>query len=268
MKTEPNQTAAEQRSIKRKRPVGQRRLYWRPVVDILVLLTWGIMLLRFWWTGKINILLHPDYMWLSNSAGVVLIMMGVLKLVQLLRSKSQPPAMPHLSLFPPGISSAILLGIAVFGLLFTPRPFASETAMARGISEGIPATRAQPQQFGNFTKPEDRSLVGWIRTLTVYPEPDEYAGQPVNIDGFAIHNPDLPDNYLTLARFIITCCAADVYPVGLPIKLPENRSAYPPDQWFQVKGQMISETLNDERTLVVQADELTEIPEPENPYDY
>jgi uncharacterized repeat protein (TIGR03943 family) len=247
----------------------RRTVSWREIVDILVLFIWGMMLLRFWFTGSINVLLHPDYMWLSNGAAIVLLGLGTLKLVQLLRGKGTADNnLPHFSLFPPAVSSAILLGVAVFGLIFTPRPFASETALARGVSDTVTATRSQPQQFGNFTRPEDRSLVGWIRTLNVYPEPDAYDGQAVNVDGFVVHTPDLPENYFTLTRFIITCCAADAYPVGLPVLLEQSRDTYAPDTWLQVQGNMKSETLNGERRLVIQAERLEQIPEPKNPYDY
>lgn len=249
----------------------RRKIAWRLWIEILALGTWAAMLMRYWFSGKLGLLLHPDYMWLSNTASIVLTVLAGFKAWQLLFQRQVPKEvnLQHFSLFPKGWSSAILLAVAVFGLVFTPRPFSSETALERGVTETLVATRAQPQQFGNVSRPEERSLVGWIRTLNVYPEPDAYAGQPARVDGFVIHSPDLPDSHFVLARFIITCCAADAYPVGLPVKLPEgDRSAYPPDTWLSIEGQMTTETLNDERRLVIAAQTLTEIPEPANPYDY
>ncbi|NJO66452.1 MAG: TIGR03943 family protein, partial [Leptolyngbyaceae cyanobacterium RM1_405_57] len=69
-------------------------------------------------------------------------------------------------------------------------------------------------------------------------------------------------------RFVITCCAADTYPVGLPVKIEGSRSTYPPDTWLRVKGSMITETLDGQRQLTIQASQLEEIEEPENPYEY
>lgn len=252
-------------------------LPWRYLLDTLALLAWGGLLLRFWLTGRINVLLHPDYVWLAVVAGFFLLALGLWRGRLLLTAagrrvaaaQSTPQAqMQHFNLFPPGLSSGVLVVVALFGLQFVPQPFSSQMALDRGVTETLTMTRAKPQSFRGGTRPEERSLIDWVRTLNVYPEPDAYAGQPVNVEGFVIHSPELPDEYLMLARFVITCCAADVYPVGLPVKLMGDRGDYPPDAWFRVEGSMMTETLNGQRQLVIQAEELIPIDEPENPYEY
>ena len=134
----------------------------------------------------------------------------------------------HISLLPPSGLSCILLTAALVGLIVTPRPFASQTAIQRGLQDSAIVTRAQPQAFRTSGNPEQRTLLEWIRTLDVYPEPDAYEGQKVDVDGFVVYTDGLPETYLTLTRFVITCCAADAYPVGLPVKLTQGRQAYPP----------------------------------------
>lgn len=249
-------------------------------LDTVAILAWGILLLQYWLTGKINVLLHPDYVWLAYSAGFFLIGLALFRLAQAIwrsthKSKAAPKATPaassHFFLFPPSFNSGLLLVVALFGLQFTPKPFASDVALNRGVTDTLTLTRSQPQAFRTSVSPEERSLVEWVRTLNVYPEPDAYTGQKVNVNGFVIHPADFPPNYLMLARFVITCCAADVYPVGLVVKLPSTaaeRSAFPVDQWFQVQGEMITETLNGKRQLVIQASSLQETAAPERPYDY
>jgi len=165
------------------------------------------------------------------------------------------------------------------GFAIEPTVFASDKAIQRQVTDFVPlagqsqrgdltdVTKLEPQSFNTKNKPEDRSLIGWVRTLTVYPEPDAYAGQPVNVQGFVIHPRELPEEYLLLSRFIITCCAADVYPVGLPVKLTKNRSAYPPDTWLEIQGVMMTEKFGDRRQLTIQASSIKEIPKPDNPYD-
>ena len=260
--------------VKRRTTQPPRRppmILWQRIIDVLAIALWSILLLKYWLTGNINVLLHPDYHWLAHTACIFLAVLAGFKSRQLwmvLRSRRPLPRLPHTTLFPPGVSSAILLGIAVLGLTITPRPFASDLAVQRGVADTLVMTRSQPQAFRASTQPQDRSVIDWIRTLNVYPEPDAYTGQPVDVEGFVIHSTELPDDYLTIARFVITCCAADVYPVGLPVKLPSNRTEYSEDQWFRVNGTMMTETLNGQRQLVIEATQLTEIPEPDNPYDY
>ncbi|NEP27497.1 TIGR03943 family protein, partial [Moorena sp. SIO3I6] len=97
---------------------------------------------------------------------------------------------------------------------------------------------------------------------------DAYTGQKVKVDGFVVIAPNLPPDHLLISRFVITCCAADAYPLGLPVKLTENRNDYPSDTWIEVEGNMITETLDDKRQLVIEASGIKKIPEPENPYYY
>lgn len=252
-------------------PRRRRSFPFAAVLDVLVLLLWGMMLLRLWWTNRIQILIHPNYHPLVIGAGIVFVAMGLWQLGilgQRLMAGQAPPRQSHSTLFPRHFSLMVLLVVALMGLLIPPRAFSSQTALDRAGENFTALTRARPQSFQPSQRPEARSIIDWVRTLDVYPEPDAYAGQPAKVQGFAMYLPQYPDNYLTIARFVITCCAADAYPVGLPVKLSASRTAYPPDTWLEIEGEMITETLADRRQLVIQAKRIKPIPEPENPYDY
>ncbi len=262
-----------ERSRRRKLPLLKFTL---PLLDSLTLATWGVLLLKYWLSNQLSLLIHPNYFSLVIATGFALLVLATLRMVQVVvqmrqRASGKRPRLPvaqHISLFPPGWGSALLLMTAILGLATEPTVFTSDTAMQRGLAESLTVTRVQPQAFGEVSKPEERSLIGWVRTLNVYPEPDAYTGQKVNVQGFVVHSPELPANYLLLSRFVITCCAADAYPVGLPVKLDQPREAYPEDSWLEVKGQMITETLNGDRQLTIEASAVKEIPKPDNPYEY
>jgi len=243
-----------------------------PWLDVAALFAWGVLFLKHWMTGKLYLLIHPNYQGLTICAGFVLLLLAVCQAWAIVRRRAKnaaPPAdAPHLALLPKRISYMLLLTTALVGLLVEPRAFASQTAIQRGVTDTLSMTRVRPQSFQPDQRPEDRSLIDWVRLLNVYPEPDAYTGQKVKVQGFVIHPPELPNQYLLISRFVITCCAADVYPVGLPVKLEQPRSAYPPDAWFEVEGTMTTETISNQRQLTIQAARLTEIPEPENPYYY
>ncbi|HEY9848386.1 MAG TPA: TIGR03943 family protein [Leptolyngbyaceae cyanobacterium] len=297
-----------------------------PWLDVITIIAWGILLLKYWVTGKLYLLIHPDYFWLVIVAGFVLLSIGSLKALSLVYTQQTLDRIPknvgkgliayllwlvitvgglllqiagfkkgfslmsrllnfqdelisektypsysqnqHITVFPLGWSSTLLLITAILGFLITPRVFNSQTALERGVTDTLLMTRSQPQEFRSAKKPEERSLIDWVRTLNTYPEPDAYAGQKVKVKGFVVHPKELPDNYLLLSRFVLTCCAADAYPIGLPVKLNTSRSAYQPDKWLEIEGMMIAETFGDKRQLTIQANSLTPIPEPKNPYDY
>jgi uncharacterized repeat protein (TIGR03943 family) len=242
-----------------------------PWLDVLAITAWGILMFKYRFTGKLNLLIHPDFFWLVMLGAIVLLTIAVFKGLKLWKQNRRyeaPTNQQHINIFPPGWSSALLLTTAILGFIITPRVFASQTALERGVSEILGATRAQPQAFQASMRPEDRTLIDWIRTLNVYPEPDDHTGKKVKVEGFVIHPPELDQDHLVLARFIITCCAADAYPVGLPVQLPDTRDNYPPDTWLQVEGQMITETIANKRQLTIKAKSLQEIPQPKNPYSY
>lgn len=260
-------------SSSRRRRSESSRFSLLPLLDVLAVGAWGALLIYYWLNGKLNLLIHRNYAWLAIAGGISLLVISSLKAVMLLqqsRHRNSPPVqnVQHLTLFPPGWSSMLLLVTAVLGFLITPRAFASQTAIQRGVTDAVTMTRAQPQAFRGSIRPEERTITDWIRTLNVYPEPDAYTGQKVKVQGFVIHAPELPEQYFLVSRFVITCCAADVYPVGLPVKLKESRKDYKPDTWVEVQGQMITEELAGRRQLTIQPTLIKQIPEPKNPYDY
>lgn len=269
---------------KKSKPASRRKLIQKPyfsnflfpLLDIFALASWGVLLLKYWLNNELNLLIHPNYFGMVVVTGFVLLSMAGLRGFQLFKQARQQalgkmPTLPvgqHISLFPPGWSSALLITAAILGLVITPKVFASQTAIQRGVTESVGVTRLQPQSFRTSSNSRERSLIEWVRTLAVYPEPDAYMNQPVKVQGFAVHPPDLPSDYLMISRFVITCCAADAYPVGLPVKIKENRAAYPADNWFEVEGKMTTATFKGKRQLTIEASSLKKIPKPENPYFY
>ncbi len=262
-------------------------------IDGLALLSWGILLLKYAITGQYKLLIHPNYYGLVLASGILLMALGMIKVKLILAGNYDnisehisllPPGAgnydnisEHISLLPAGFGSSLLLLVAIAGLLIPPQILTSQTALKRGISD-ISLSSSQPQAFRVATKPEARSLIDWIRTINAYPEPDAYSGQPANVSGFVLHLEELPDNYLMLSRFVITCCAVDAYPIGIPVQLATNRSDYPPDTWLEIQGEMIAETISskdpldlnvtEKRSVVLAAKSITTIPTPADPYSY
>ncbi len=243
----------------------------RPILDwldVLAITAWGVLLLQYWLTGKLSLLIHPRYFGLTTITGFVLLSIAAFKAWGLLQEHSKPPKIQHLTLFPPGWSNGVLLVTALLGLLVTPQPLASQAAVQLGLADSVASTRLQPQAFRSSVRSEEKSLVDWARTLVVYPEPDVYVGQKAKVQGFVVHVAKLPDQYLLITRFVIGHCALDAYPVGLPVQVPQSRKAYPPDTWLEIEGQMTTAVLEGKRQLTIQGKSIKPIPAPKNPYVY
>jgi uncharacterized repeat protein (TIGR03943 family) len=257
-----------------------------PWLDVLALLAWGGLLLKYWGTGQLRLLIHPNYFWLVLVTGIALLLLGIVRGWQTFtqsrhkdRDAQNRENLQHITLFPPGIGSGLLIATAIAGFAIAPTVLTSQAALQRGVTESLPITRSQPQAFRTTVKPESRSLIDWIGTLNAYPEPDAYAGQKVKVTGFVVHLENLPDNYLLISRFVLTCCAVDAYPVGLPVKLEASRKLYPPDTWLDIEGEMTVENLamneqtmqataTPKRQLVIVAKAIAQIPTPSDPYSY
>ena len=147
---------------------------------MLAIAAWGILFLTYGATGKLYLLIHPNYFGLTIGVGVVLLLIAVWRSVMLLRRSNRlvsSSGESHTTLLPPGLGSLLLIAIAILGLVVSPRAFASQTALDRGVNDTLTLTRVKPQAFRGNTNPEEKSLVEWIRTLAVYPEPDAYVGR-------------------------------------------------------------------------------------------
>ncbi len=252
-----------------------KRRKTRQVKELTAIFLWGLLLFKYWVTGELYLLIHPSYFFLVLASSIILFLVFITKVYLLL---FQPGAVAVLeenqyqsSLLPRGWASNLLVFVAIIGLIVPPMVLNSQTVMKRGVND-LPPTTLQPQSFLPQTEPEKRSLIEWVRTLSVYPEPDNYIGQKADISGFVVYGENLPENYIYLSRFVLTCCAADAYAVGIPVELPQPRYQYPPDSWLRVRGVMKATTLptlsdsKAKRQLVLQAAEVIRIPTPKNPY--
>ena len=56
-----------------------------PWLDALAILGWGILLLKYWITGKLSILIHPNYFGLTVAGGIGLMVIGGFKVWELLK---------------------------------------------------------------------------------------------------------------------------------------------------------------------------------------
>lgn len=255
------------------------------ILDILAIFLWSLLLFKYWFTGELNLLIHPNYFILVFISSLILFLLSIATIIRLViyskRNYNQNNSAnnQYSKLLPKGWASSLLSFVAVLGLITKPMVLSSQTAMQRGVIDSLPPTTLETQSFLTQISPEKRSLIEWVRTLNAYPEPDTYTGQTANITGFVVHFDHLPDNYIYLSRFVLTCCAVDAYPVGILVELPKSRSNFPVDSWLEIQGIMKTEILprldfspqidtKDKRQLVLKAKEVKVIPTPKNPYDY
>lgn len=264
--------STRRRRRRRQRSTPRRFQKWPTWTDSVPLF-WGALLLKYWLSGQLRRLIHPNYTGLVAVSGGLLLLLGLVHLWQQ-RRKPQPldeVAGLAANLLSKKFAAGLLVGTAIAGLLIPPGTLGSQAALQRGLGSALPVTRLQPQAFEIATNPARRSLVDWVRTLNAYPEPEAYRDQAVRIEGFVMRLDTLPADVVLLTRFIVSCCAVDAYPVALPVVLPPETDPedFPNDSWARVRGTMGATTSGDRpRQAIVRADAIVPIPTPRDPYSY
>ena len=126
------------------------------------------------------------------------------------------------------IAVAVLLGAL---LVLPPATLTSTTAQQRDLNSGIPLSVDV-----TFASGDDASLTikDWAALLRVHDAEFFAAREPV-LEGMVIPDPDRPEVFY-VSRFVVTCCAVDARPVGVPVRLPGWQEQYPVDSWVRVEG--------------------------------
>lgn len=90
-------------------------------------------------------------------------------------------------------------------------------------------------------------------------------GRTVELTGFVVH----AEGRTLLARLVISCCAADAFPVTVHLKGPEA-ATFASDAWIRVRGQVVpgTATKNNSYTPDFTPDSVTAVPAPKDPYEY
>ena len=78
---------------------------------------------------------------------------------------------------------------------------------------------------------------------------------------------DDPDNMFYVSRFVVTCCAVDAQPLGVPVYLPGWQSTLEADTWVEVSGPFASNpSRSSTQAIVIVPDSVEAVEQPREPY--
>lgn len=160
----------------------------------------------------------------------------------------------------------ILVGAAFALLVLPPATLTSATAAQRSInSSGATLDQGGPALVGGDTS--QFTVKDWALLLRQSPDASTFAGETVDVTGFVTASPDDPENVFYVARFVVTCCAVDAQPVGVPVYLPGWAEQFAPDEWVAASGVIIPNpgSTGADR-LLLDPEELTVTEQPDQPY--
>lgn len=87
-------------------------------------------------------------------------------------------------------------------------------------------------------------------------------GAEVTLTGFVTRDADIPSGDFALTRFYVFCCTADAVPYFIGVDASGVGGSYSDDDWLRVTGRLRSSGGG----LVLRADRIERVSEPDNPY--
>jgi uncharacterized repeat protein (TIGR03943 family) len=237
------------------------------LVSAALCLLYAGFFLYLTFSKKIIFFVHPDYAFLSPVSAIILFLLAFLNLFQ--RSKQADcQECCDMNLFSKKRNMFFVLIPLLLLIAFPIRPLSSATAEIRsaGYNRDAGLSRSVLKTGGFAIRSENRTLVDWIRLFSNDPEPDHYKGQKAKIIGFILKDKSLPENYFLISRFVLSCCAADARPIGIPVQYDRQKFQLNENDWIELSAHFESKEIQNQRQPVLVMENLKKVPIPENPY--
>ncbi len=114
----------------------------------------------------------------------------------------------------------------------------------------------------------EKLFIETITTLDLYKE--QFQGKTLTLRGFVHRGEGMGRNRFAVVRFALECCAADAFPYGIMIEVPDA-ARFTDDSWIEVTG-TLSKLKLDEGTEVMKLEVkdggIRLIDAPQDPYVY
>jgi uncharacterized repeat protein (TIGR03943 family) len=164
-------------------------------------------------------------------------------------------------------NSLFLFLILILGFILPSGQITSVTADQRYGNLNTILGGSELKSINNFNSDTSKFDLGeWILSMSYNPELSYYEGKKVDVTGFIFAPTVLQEDEFLIARFVIRCCAADVTPVGLKVKLSDWGNSFKENEWVQIKGEFQIVSDGTEDYLIIMPEEITETEVPERPY--
>jgi len=153
----------------------------------------------------------------------------------------------------------------MLGVLVPATPLASAAIDARGLNISDP----QSLSLGvnqTVTAPQDeRTILDWYTLLAGSTNDLPDGENQASVVGFVYHDARLPENQFFINRFVVTCCAADAFPLGIIVEWPES-SSLSTDSWVHITGEISRSTLDGSSIPLIIATSVESVVQPDQPY--
>ncbi len=197
------------------------------------------------------------------STTLIVILIGVMRLRTIHSDTEEPDS---LSLTTTGTLLIIAIPL-LLGALVPAQPLSTSSLSTRGMSLNAPASLDQQSLKTMELAPNDQTILDWIKIFNYQEDLTPYLEQEANVLGFVYHDARLAGGQFMVGRFVITCCAADAFAIGMAVDWSGSANL-PDNTWVNVKGPVDVLTIDGTKVPFIHAKSVTPVDAPEQPYLY
>lgn len=243
------------------------RSEWKAVLAWVLLLLFCLYVVGLGFTGTLTYYIHPRYEVFAVVAMGFCLAVGAIGLAISLQHAIAVKHTGKLKLRDawPGWTGVLAITLLLAGLFIPPQTLSSHIADQRSLDfNTVPLAGDTSNSNLLFTTDTTQlSIREWVTALANSPDNAAYTGKPVKAQGFVyVNKQDGGEDVFYVSRFVITCCAVDARPIGLPVAYDDWRATFAPETWVEVTGEWVEQ----DGTLVVRPTNVVRIDQPEDPY--
>ena len=212
--------------------------------------------------NQLVLYIHPRYIVFTIVMGAIALVLVVASL--LVRTHPDDEGKPHpVSLIGLGVAAVVAAAM----IIVPPATLSSTTASQRDINSSSLGAETQSVEDATAAVSAGFTVADWSSLLRQTSDLDFYDGKPVDVVGFITADPDDPDNVFYVSRFVVTCCAVDAQPVGIPVYLANWQETYAADDWVQATGEFgTNPSTSSTQSVALSPDAISKVEQPSEPY--
>ena len=223
-------------------------------------------------------IINNQLLWYINQRFVVLTQIGIVFLAILAqrlfteirsareRQKAEEHDHDH-DHAPSPVNLWIMLIPLLIGILIPAKPLDSTAVSAKGLT----TTSALISSVSNSrlfeTESEQRNILDWVKLFYFEKDLNPFIGQQASVVGFVYRDESLPQGQFFVSRFILSCCAADGYAVGMIVDAPQA-DTFEKDTWVKITGPIDIVSFDGKPSPLIRAEAIDVVPQPDQPYLY
>lgn len=161
-----------------------------------------------------------------------------------------------------------LLAVVAFALLaLPPATLTSSTVEQRDMNASVGQGDEPVELVGGSS--DSLTVRDWATLLRSGADESFLSEERPTLVGFVTPDDDDPDNVFYVARFVVTCCAVDAQPIGVPVYSPGWKEQFDIDSWVSVTGTFVANpSVSSMQPTVVTPDTVESTERPSQPYVY